>query len=99
MERAAVAPAWERRELGRRVFSLPVAFLLAWLALPAAAQDVVGAVRDLAQAQADFAAPGFALKVGRAHANGLSNAHIKFADGTEIELIAAPLATTFLARQ
>jgi Glyoxalase-like domain len=106
MERAAVEPGRERREPGRRVFSLPVALLLACLALAAAAQDVVGgldhiplAVRDLAQAQADFAALGFTLKAGRAHANRLSNAHIKFADGTEIELMAAPSATDSLARQ
>jgi hypothetical protein len=49
-------------------------------------------VRDLAQAQADFAALGFALKAGHAHANGLFNGHIKFADGTEIEPMAAPAA-------
>lgn len=55
------------------------------------------AVSDLDGSQADFKALGFAVKPGRPHANGLRNAHVKFADGTEIELITAPAATDALA--
>jgi len=47
------------------------------------------AVRDLDRAKADFEALGFVLKPGRLHTNGLRNAHAKFADGTELELITA----------
>jgi len=50
------------------------------------------AVRDLNQAVADFQAQGFAIKPGRAHANALRNAHIKFANGAGLELIAADQA-------
>jgi len=63
---------------------------------PAAPEPVVRgldhvplAVKDLEQAKADFEALGFALKPGRPHDNGLRNAHVKFPDGTEIELITA----------
>jgi hypothetical protein len=55
------------------------------------------AVSDLALAQADFARLGFTLKPGRPHPNGISNAHIKFADHTEIELITAANPTDPLA--
>lgn len=54
-------------------------------------------VRDLEQAQADFARLGFAIKPGRAHANGIRNAHIKFRNGTEIELITASTAQDSLS--
>jgi hypothetical protein len=54
---------------------------------------------DLEQSQADFQALGFVLKPGRPHDNGLRNAHVKFADGTEIELITAPSATDALAAE
>jgi hypothetical protein len=57
------------------------------------------AVRDLEQSQADYQALGFVLKPGRPHENGLRNAHVKFADGTEIELITAPAATDALAAE
>ena len=46
------------------------------------------AVRDLNQAVAEFQAQGFAIKPGRTHANGLRNAHIKFANGAGLELMA-----------
>lgn len=80
-----------------------IAFLLS--ATAAAAQDAVVrgldhiplAVKDLEQSQADFEALGFVLKPGRPHANGLRNAHAKFPDGTEIELITAPSATDALS--
>lgn len=63
------------------------------LSVPASAQPLVRldhvptAVRDLDAATADFRALGFAIKPGRPHANGLRNAHIKFANGAGLELI------------
>jgi len=56
-------------------------------------------VRDLEQAQADFQTLGFAIKPGRFHPNGIRNAHVKFPDGTEIELITAPAATDALTSE
>src|SRR5262245_44626014 len=58
------------------------------------------AVRDLARAADDYRALGFALKPGRPHDNGIQNQHVKFTDGTELELITAPdardsLTTTY----
>ncbi|MBC9909023.1 VOC family protein [Chitinophaga varians] len=47
------------------------------------------AVRDLDSAAARFKALGFALKPGRSHTNGIRNMHVKFTDGTELELITA----------
>lgn len=66
--------------------------------LPAFAQPLVRldhiptAVRNLEQAVADYRELGFAIKPGRPHANGLRNAHIKFANGAGLELITAPEA-------
>jgi Glyoxalase-like domain len=57
------------------------------------------AVRDLERAKANFEALGFVLKPGRPHANGLRNAHAKFPDGTEIELIAVPGAVDALTSE
>jgi catechol 2,3-dioxygenase-like lactoylglutathione lyase family enzyme len=50
------------------------------------------AVADLDQAADRYRALGFTLKPGRPHANGITNQHAKFADGTELELITAPAA-------
>ena len=50
------------------------------------------AVRDLDGAAADYRALGFSLKPGRPHENGITNQHVKFPDGTELELITAPEA-------
>lgn len=80
-----------------------IAFLLS--ATAAAAQDAVVrgldhipvVVKDLEQSQADFKALGFVLKPGRPHANGLRNAHVKFPDGTELELITASSASDALS--
>ena len=47
-------------------------------------------VRDLEKAQADFRAMGFTIKPGRLHPDGILNAHVKFGDGSELELITAP---------
>jgi catechol 2,3-dioxygenase-like lactoylglutathione lyase family enzyme len=63
-----------------------------------AAPTVIGldhvpiAVNDLARAAEDYKALGFALKPGRPHEDGIENQHVKFTDGTELELIAAPEA-------
>jgi hypothetical protein len=85
---------------------LVLAFALATAPISAASEPVVLgldhiplAVQDLDGAKADFEALGFALKPGRPHANGLHNAHVKFPDGTEIELITAPAATDALASE
>ena len=53
----------------------------------AALDHVVLVVRDLDVAAAGFARHGFRLKQGRLHANSLLNRHIKFRDGTSIELM------------
>jgi hypothetical protein len=45
------------------------------------------AVQDLSAATDAFRRAGFRIKPGRLHANGLLNNHIKFPDGTEIELM------------
>ncbi len=55
------------------------------------------AVRDLEKARADYERLGFVLKPGRAHADGIRNAHVKFLDRTEIELITAAQPTDRLA--
>ncbi len=47
------------------------------------------AVSDLESAAERYRELGFTLKPGRPHDNGIRNAHIKFGDGTEIELINA----------
>jgi hypothetical protein len=57
------------------------------------------AVSDLERSTADFEALGFTLKPGRPHENGLHNAHVKFPDGTEIELITSPAATDALSSE
>ena len=44
-------------------------------------------VADLSQAIQRFRDLGFAIKPGRPHTNGLRNAHIKFPDGSGLELI------------
>jgi catechol 2,3-dioxygenase-like lactoylglutathione lyase family enzyme len=54
------------------------------------------AVADLDRASGDYARLGFALKEGRPHDDGIRNRHVKFRDGTEIELITAPAATDAL---
>ena len=56
-------------------------------------------VRDLERAQSDFKALGFAIKPGRFHPDGIRNAHVKFPDGSEIELITAPAAVDMLTSE
>lgn len=48
---------------------------------------IVLAVTALEDASDTYARLGFAQKPGRAHANGLKNGHLEFADGTELELM------------
>lgn len=54
------------------------------------------AVEDLERAADRYRALGFSLKPGRPHANGIRNQHVKFPDGTELELITAPRAADAL---
>jgi catechol 2,3-dioxygenase-like lactoylglutathione lyase family enzyme len=46
-------------------------------------------VNDLEVAASRYQAMGFALKPGRPHDNGIRNQHVKFEDGTELELLTA----------
>ena len=48
---------------------------------------VVIAVSDLEDTAADFRSLGFTIKPGRLHPNGLLNSHVKFVDGTSLELM------------
>jgi len=57
------------------------------------------AVSDLEQASATYRALGFAIKPGRDHANGIRNAHVKFRDGSGIELITVDSAVDELTMQ
>jgi len=59
-----------------------------------ALDHVVIAVQDLASAAADFRSLGFTLKPGRLHSNGLLNSHVKFADGTALEIMSVERAST-----
>lgn len=60
---------------------------------------VVVAVSDLDSAAARYRALGFALKRGRTHDDGIRNQHVKFRNGTEIELLTAPEASDSLTAQ
>ena len=48
---------------------------------------IVIAVSDLEDSAADFRSLGFTIKPGRLHPNGLLNSHVKFVDGTSLELM------------
>ena len=56
-------------------------------------------VANLEKAEADFRRMGFSIKPGHSHADGIRNAHVKFPDGTEIELITAPAAVDTLTTE
>ena len=56
-------------------------------------------VNDLEAAASRYRAMGFALKPGRPHDNGIRNQHVKFEDGTELELLTAPEANDQLTTQ
>ena len=51
---------------------------------------VTVAVRDLESTVQVYRQLGFTLKPGRLHQNGLRNQHIKFPDGSGLELISPP---------
>ncbi|HEX7780881.1 MAG TPA: VOC family protein [Vicinamibacterales bacterium] len=57
-----------------------------------AIDHVVLAVNDLEATAARYRQLGFALKPGQPHANGIRNQHVKFTNGTELELLTAPKA-------
>jgi|GEM_PF-595925 len=56
------------------------------------------AVRDLDAAARTFGALGFSFKPGRLHENSILNQHVKFADGSALELITATEPRDDLAR-
>jgi beta-lactamase class D len=56
------------------------------------------AVRDLAAATDTYRRLGFSLKPGRPHENGITNSHVKFPDGSGVELITAPAAVDDMTR-
>jgi glyoxalase-like protein len=56
-------------------------------------------VSKLEKAEADFRAMGFTIKPGRLHPDGIRNAHVKFADETELELITAPKSVNDLTSE
>jgi beta-lactamase class D len=56
-------------------------------------------VRDLAAATETYRRLGFSLKPGRPHENGITNAHVKFPDGSGVELITAPAGVDDLTRK
>ena len=76
------------------VLTIVVAAAVALAPLPPSSglDHIPIAVNDLDRASSDYRALGFALKPGRPHDNGITNQHVKFADGTELELITAPTA-------
>lgn len=55
-----------------------------------ALDHVIVAVEDLEPAVASYRKTGFTIKPGRPHQNGLFNAHIKFFEGTQLELMSVP---------
>ena len=57
------------------------------------------AVTDLESAAEGYRSLGFVLKPGRHHENGIRNQHVKFPDGTEIELITASRARDALTAE
>ncbi len=100
-----------KRELRRVTYAALYGVVGALIALPAAgvarAQPplIVGmdhipiVVSDLEIAVADFHRMGFAIKPGRPHSDGIRNAHVKFPDGTELELITAPQSADALTSE
>ncbi|HEX7802770.1 MAG TPA: VOC family protein [Pseudoxanthomonas sp.] len=51
-------------------------------------------VADLEEATAFYKRLGFSIKPGRFHENGLRNSHVKFKDGSGVELICPPSRST-----
>lgn len=106
----AEMPMYHPNALRRLGYRAIVGWCFAMLMLPDATgqgrADVVAgidhvpiAVANLDSAAANYARMGFALKPGRPHDNGIRNVHIKFQDGTELELITASEARDDLTRE
>ncbi|ATB41606.1 hypothetical protein CYFUS_007073 [Cystobacter fuscus] len=78
-----------------RSWTLALACLIVFFGTSAVAAEALRlahvpiAVRDLDTMASEFARLGFSIKGGRPHANGIENRHVKFPDGTELELITA----------
>ena len=51
-------------------------------------------VSQLPDARSAYHALGFSLKPGRLHEGGMLNAHVKFADGSGVELVDPPASAT-----
>lgn len=112
--RFGMKTVWTRDPGGVR-FVLACSILVAWIAALGAHESkgvrpgyrgaltgldhIPVAVADLDRAAARYEELGFALKPGRPHANGIRNQHVKFPDGTEIELITAPEARDALTTE
>jgi hypothetical protein len=80
--------------LGRWIAALAMGGLAAWQPAPVlqGLDHVMVAVKDLPAAAERYRALGFSLKPGQPHSNGIANQHVKFPDGSEVELITAPAA-------
>ena len=86
--------------MARSILAIAISALMLPVQAPSMALDhVVLAVNDLDAMAARYRAMGFALKPGRPHANGIRNEHVKFIDGTELELLTAPGARDALTRR
>ena len=98
-------PLW----LSSRLLSAVVPLLLTVVPLTGASRQpaplvtgldhIIILVNDLEAAATRYRAMGFALKPGRPHDNGIRNQHVKFEDGTELELLTAPEARDQLTTQ
>lgn len=81
------------------VLTAPMSAVAAENLEPTAPAAIIGidhipvAVSDLDSAATRYRQLGFSLKPGRHHDNGLRNGHVKFPDGSGIELISPPLET------
>ncbi|MGE4070740.1 MAG: VOC family protein [Lysobacterales bacterium] len=79
------------------VLSTPMSAAAAESREPSAPAAIIGidhipvAVTDLDSAATRYRQLGFSLKPGRHHDNGLRNSHVKFPDGSGMELISPPL--------
>jgi len=92
----------------KRSFLPILAFLLAGSSVPDTTEvtplisgidHIPIAVRNLDSTAAFFQRLGFALKPGRFHANGIRNQHVKFTNGTELELLTSPQSVDTLSTE
>lgn len=83
-----------------RVLLILVAFSLGAAGQELRIDHVIILHPDLEAAVSDYKAMGYTIKPGRLHDNGLLNAHIKFDNGSSLELMAlADAPTDRMARQ